>query len=144
METTMGGEVPGTEMMAAVSQGRLWTGRAIAGLISLFMLFDAGIKFAKPAAVAEAFVRTGWPLDLSAPLGAILLTSLVLYLIPRTSVLGAILLTGYFGGAVATNLRLHEPLFRNTLFPVYFGVLTWLSLGLREPRLGELIPLRKK
>ena len=144
METTMGAEVLGTGMTPVVSAGRLWTGRVIAGLISLFMLFDAGIKFAKPAPVAEAFVRTGWPLDLSVPLGVILLTSLVLYLIPRTSVLGAILLTAYFGGAVATNLRLHEPLFSNTLFPVYFGVLTWLSLWLREARLGELIPLRKQ
>jgi hypothetical protein len=129
-------------MPSAVSSGRLWTGRVIAGLISAFMLLDAAMKFVKPPQVAEAFVRTGWPIDLSAPLGTILVTCLALYLIPRTSVLGAILLSAYFGGAVATNLRLHEPLFSHTLFPVYFGVLTWLSLWLVEPRLGELIPLR--
>ncbi|HUB17289.1 MAG TPA: DoxX family protein [Acidobacteriaceae bacterium] len=127
----------------AVSAGRLWTGRVIAGLISAFMLLDAAMKFVKPPQVAEAFVRTGWPLELSVPLGAILLTSVLLYLIPRTAVLGAILLTGYFGGAVATNMRLLEPVFSHTLFPVYFGVLTWLALWLREPRLAELIPVKK-
>jgi hypothetical protein len=77
------------------------------------------------------------------PLGIILLISLVVYVIPRTSVLGAILLTGYLGGAVATNMRLGNPLFLYTLFPVYFGVLIWGSLYLREPRLRELIPLKK-
>jgi hypothetical protein len=106
------------------------------------MLLDAAIKFAKPAPVAEAFVRTGWPLALSVPLGAILLTSTVLYLIPRTAVLGAILLTGYLGGAVATNLRLEEPLFTHTLFPVYFGLAIWGSLWLRDQRIRELVPLR--
>jgi ABC-type transport system involved in cytochrome c biogenesis permease component len=127
----------------SISSGRLWTGWVIAGLIGAFMLLDAAMKFVKPPQVAEAFVRTGWPLALSAPLGAILLTSLVLYLIPRTAVLGAILLTGYFGGAVATNMRLLEPVFSHTLFPVYFGLLTWFASWLREPRLGKLIPLRE-
>ena len=143
MESTMRAEVSEAGIAPAVSSGWLWTGRVIAGLIALFMLMDAAMKFAKPAPVAEAFVRTGWPIDLSVPLGVILLTSVVLYLIPRTAVLGAILLSAYFGGAVATNLRLHEPLFSHTLFPVYFGVLTWLALWLREPRLNELIPLRR-
>jgi hypothetical protein len=101
------------------------------------------MKFAKPAPVADAFVRTGWPLELSVVLGVILLASTVLYLIPRTAVLGAILLTGYLGGAVATNLRLENPLFSHTLFPVYFGILTWGAIWLREGRLGELVPLRR-
>jgi len=142
MESTMSAGELGAGMTSAVSSGRLWTGRVIAGLICAFMLLDAAMKFLKPPQVAAAFVRTGWPLELSVPLGAILLASLVLYLIPRTSVLGAILLTAYFGGAVATNLRLENPWLTNTLFPVYFGVLTWLSLWLREPRLNEFIPLR--
>jgi ABC-type transport system involved in cytochrome c biogenesis permease component len=142
MESTMGVMLSEGAVVPSVSTGRLWTGRVISGLIGAFMLLDAAMKFVKPPQVAEAFVRTGWPLQLSAPLGAILLTSLVLYLLPRTAVLGAILLTGYFGGAVATNMRLLEPVFSHTLFPVYFGVLTWLALWLREPRLGELIPLR--
>jgi len=128
---------------ASVSPGRLWTGRVISWLIAAFMLLDAAMKFLRPAPVAQAFVRTGWPLELSVTLGVILLASTLLYLIPRTSVLGAILLAAYFGGAVATNLRLENPVFSHTLFPVYFGVLTWLSLWLREPRLVELIPLRR-
>ncbi|HVT98559.1 MAG TPA: DoxX family protein [Acidobacteriaceae bacterium] len=143
MESTMEAKVREAEVIPTVSAGRLWTGRVIAGLIAAFMMMDAAIKFIKPPQVAEAFVRTGWPLELSAPLGAILLSSLVLYLIPRTSILGAILLTAYFGGAVATNLRLENPWLTYTLFPVYFGVLTWLSLWLREPRLHEWIPLRR-
>ena len=74
-------------------------------------------------------------------LGAILLISTLLYLVPKTSMLGAILLTGYLGGAVATNLRLHNPLFSHTLFPVYFGVLLWIGLWLREPRMRPVFPL---
>lgn len=124
MESTMRAEVLRAGMASTVSSGRLWTGRVITGLIGAFMLLDAAMKFVKPPQVAEAFVRTGWPIDLSVPLGAILVTCLVVYLIPRTAILGAILLSAYFGGAVATNLRLHEPLFSHTLFPVYFGVLT--------------------
>ena len=124
-----------------ISAGRLWTGRVIAGLVVLFMLFDAIMKFVKPAPVIAAFVRTGWPAELSVPLGAILLTCTVLYVIPRTAMLGAVLLTGYLGGAVATNLRLENPLLSNTLFPVYFGVLAWVSLLLRVPRVCEVFPL---
>lgn len=141
MDTTMRVEAR-SEVRAEVGSGSLWTGRLISGLIAAFMLFDATMKFAKPAPVAAAFVRTGWPLALSSTLGAILLTSLVLYLIPRTAILGAILLTGYLGGAVATNLRLENPLFRYTLFPVYFGILVWLALWLRDPQIRTLLPLR--
>lgn len=124
--------------------GRVRTGWVISGLITAFMLFDVLGKFAKPKRVIEAFARTGWPVELSVPLGAILLTCTVLYVIPRTSVLGATLLTAYLGGAVATNLRLENPLFSNTLFPVYFGILIWVGLWLREPRLGSVFPLLKK
>ena len=126
-----------------VSRSRRWTGFVITGLISAFMLLDAAMKFAAPKPVADAFVRTGWPIDLSVTLGAILLTSTVLYLIPRTAILGAILLTGYLGGAVATNLRLHNPWFSHTLFPVYFGILVWGALWLRDPHIAGLIPVRK-
>lgn len=126
-----------------VSAGALWTGRVMSWLIAAFMLLDAAIKFAKPAAVAAAFVRAGWPLELSVPLGVILTVSTIFFLVPQTDVLGAILLTGYLGGAVATNLRLESPLFSGTLFPVYFGVLLWGSLWLREVRVRALIPLRR-
>ena len=127
-----------------ISKGRLWSGRIIAGLVTLFMAFDAAMKFVKPAPVIQAFARTGWPTELSVPLGAILLTCTIVFLIPRTSILGAVLLTGYLGGAVATNMRLENPLFSNTLFPVYFGILIWTSIVLRNPGLAEWFPLIKK
>jgi hypothetical protein len=98
------------------------------------------MKLAKPAPVVEAFARTGWPMDLSVTLGVILLGCTVLYLTPKTSVLGAILLTGYLGGAVATNLRLHNPAF-NTWFPVVFGVLAWIGVWLRERKVGQVFPV---
>lgn len=127
-----------------ISTGRVWTGRIIGVLVTLFLVFDAVMKLVKPKPVIEAFARTGWPVELSVPLGAILLTCTVLYLIPRTSALGAVLLTGYLGGAVATNLRLENPLFSNTLFPVYFGVLLWGSLLLRVPSIGEVFPVLRR
>lgn len=124
-----------------IPAGRFWTGWIISGLAALFMLFDAGGKFAKPAPVVEAFARIGWPIELSSTLGAILLISTVMYLVPRSAVLGAILLAGYLGGAVATNLRLQNPLLTHTLFPVYIGVLIWVGLWLREPKVGSVFPL---
>jgi DoxX-like family len=128
--------------MTEVSRGKLWTGRVIAGLVALFLLVDAAMKFVQPKAVVDAFVQTGWPIAVSSTLGALLLISTILYLIPRTAILGAILLTGYLGGAVAANVRLENPLFSRTLFPVYFGVLVWGSLWLRDPKVQSLIPLR--
>lgn len=132
----------GEDEMLPVSRGRSWTGRAISGLAVAFLAFDIFGKFAKPAAVVEAFARTGWPVELSATIGAILLVCTVLYVIPRTAVLGAVLLTGYLGGAVATNLRLENPLFSNTLFPVYFGVLVWVGLWLRDARVRTMLSSR--
>ena len=120
--------------------GRKIAGWIFSGLIAAFMILDGGMKLAKPAPVAEAFQRTGWPMDLSVTLGVILLGSTLLYLIPKTAVLGAILLTGYLGGAVATNLRLHNPAF-NTWFPVVFGVLAWIGVWLREPKVGQVFPV---
>ncbi len=124
-----------------VSAGRFWAGWIISGLMALFMLFDAGGKFVKPAPVVEAFARTEWPIELSSTLGAILLVCTIVYLVPQSAVLGAILLTGYLGGAVATNLRLQNPLLTHTLFPVYIGILIWVGLWLREPRVGSVFPL---
>jgi hypothetical protein len=120
--------------------GRTIAGWVVSGLVAAFMLLDAGLKFAKPAGVAEAFQRTGWPMDLSVTLSVILLGCTVLYLIPKTAVLGAILLTGYLGGAVATNLRLHNPAF-NTWFPIVFGILAWIGLWLRERKVATVFPL---
>jgi|SRR5882724_51023 len=127
-----------------VSKGKLWAGRIISGLAVLFLSFDAVLKFVTPAPVpvAEAFVKVGWPLTLAPVLGVILLVSTALYAIPKTSVLGAILLTGYLGGAVATHLRVGDPLLSHVLFPIYLGVLLWAGLFFREARLRALIPLR--
>lgn len=121
--------------------GRIRSGWITSGLAAAFFVMDAVMKFAKPAVVVEAMGRTGWPMDLSVTLAAILLTCTVLYLIPRTAMLGAILLTGYLGGAVATNLRLHNPLFTLTLGPVYFGIFAWVGLWLREHRCRAVSPL---
>ena len=124
-----------------VSTGRIWAGWIISGLTAAFMLFDAAGKFTKPKQVVDAFAHIGWPIQLSSAVGTILLACTVLYVVPQTSVLGAILLTGYLGGAVATNLRLASPLLTHTLFPVYFGVLSWVGLWLRQPRLEAVFPL---
>ncbi len=127
-----------------LSRGALVTSWIITGLIAAFLLLDVAMKFAPPKSVAAQFVRAGWPIGLSSTLGVLLLVSLILWLIPRTAPLGAILLTGYLGGAVASSLRLQMPLFTTTLSPVYFGVLVWFALWLRDPRLRALLPLRAK
>jgi hypothetical protein len=126
------------------SKKSLWAGRILSGLVVLFLIPDGIIKFIKPAPVLEAFAHVGWPVSLANTLGILLLTCAATYLFPRTSVLGAILLTGYLGGAVATHLRVGDPLFSHILFPTYLGVLLWLGLYLRDERLRVLIPLRSK
>lgn len=119
----------------------LWTGRVLSYLPALFLLVDAAMKLAKPTFVVEATVKIGFPESSILVMGITLLVSTILYLIPRTAVLGAILLTGYLGGAVATHVRDSAPLF-NDLFPVMFGVALWGGLWLRDSRLRELIPLK--
>jgi hypothetical protein len=124
------------------SKKSVWSGRILSGLVVLFLIPDAIIKFIKPAPVAEAFAHVGLPLTLANSIGILLLLCTAAYAIPRTSVLGAILLTGYLGGAVATHLRVSDPLFSHILFPTYLGVLLWLGLYLRDSRVRALIPLR--
>jgi hypothetical protein len=114
----------------------------MSGLFVLFLLFDAIIHLMKIAPVVESFTQLGYPVSLARGLGVVQLVCLVLYVIPRTSILGAILLTGYLGGAVATHLRIGDPLFSHVLFPIYVGVLLWGGLYLRDDRLHTLIPLR--
>jgi DoxX-like family len=120
---------------------RVWAGRILSGLVVLFLIPDGVVKFFRPAPVVDAFAHLGWPLSNANALGVILLSCVVLYAIPRTSILGAIFLTGYLGGAVATHFRIHDPLFSHVLFPVYLGVLLWLGLYLRDERLRALLPL---
>lgn len=131
-----------TQTAPAISKSALWTGRIMSGLVVAFLLMDSVMKFLKPAPVVEGFAKTQWPLNLAIPLGIILLGCVVIYIIPHTSVLGAILLTGYLGGAVATHLRLGDPLFSHVLFPVYMGLLVWGGLYFRNPSLRTLIPVR--
>ncbi len=126
---------------ASVSKGSLWTGRIVSGLLVLFMIFDGVTKVMKARQVIEASIRIGFPESTIVGIGVALLVSTALYVIPRTSVLGAILLTAYLGGATAANVRVGSPAF-NTSFPIIFGVLVWLGLFLRESRLRALIPLR--
>ena len=118
----------------------LWAGRIVSALAVLFMLFDGVTHLMKPAPVAEAFTRLGFPLSLSVELGIIELLCVVVYVIPRTSILGAILITGYLGGAVATHLRVLDPVF-DTIFPILIGALVWGGLYFRYRRLRALIPL---
>jgi hypothetical protein len=125
-----------------ISKRKLWTGRTFSALVVLFLIFDSVGKFLKPAPVVEGFARLGFPVNLSLAIGTILLACTILYAIPRTSILGAVLLTGYLGGAVASQLRVGEPLLGYVLFPVYFGILLWTGLYLREDRLREFIGLR--
>ena len=127
----------------SISNGRLWTGRVITALCILFMLFDATIHFLRPAPVVHAFQQIGLSLRLAIPLAIVELACTIFYAVPSTSVLGAVLLTGYLGGAVATQMRTSNSLFGEILFPVYFGILIWVGLYLRYPRLKELLPLQK-
>ncbi|HET6327617.1 MAG TPA: DoxX family protein [Planctomycetaceae bacterium] len=126
----------------SLSSTRLWAGRILSGLPALFLLVDGGMKLFKPPFVVEATTQLGYPESVIVVLGCVLVASTVLYLIPRTPVLGAILLTGYLGGAVATHVRVSAPVF-NDLFPVVFGALLWGGLWLRERRVQDLLPLQK-
>jgi hypothetical protein len=124
-----------------VSKKRLWAGRIMSALPALFLLVDGAMKLVKPEPVVKATVELGYAETVILPLGVVLLACTILYLIPRTAVLGAILLTGYLGGAVATQVRAGQGLFE-ILFPVVVGVLLWGGLVLRDDRLRTLIPLR--
>lgn len=137
---TMGATTMQRADQPAISKKRLWAGRIISGFAALFMLFDGVTKLFKPAFVVEATVRLGYPESTIVGMGLALVVSTLIYAVPRTSVLGAILLTGYLGGAVATNVRATAGWF-NVLFPVVFGVLVWGGLWLRDRRLENLLPL---
>ena len=128
-----------TTELAPISKGTLWTGRIMSALIVVLMVMSAVMKLAKPHSVVEGFVHFGFLESHLVPLGILELVCTVVYVIPRTSILGAILLTGYLGGATAASVRVGEPF----IFPVIAGVLVWGGLFLRDRRLRELIPLRR-
>ncbi len=116
-----------------------WAGRILSGIAVLFLLWDGAIKLLVLAPVAEAFVRLGYPVSLSVGIGVLELACLAIYVIPRTSLLGAVLLTGFLGGAVATHVRVEDPLLTHALFPIYVGALVWGGLVLRNDRVRALV-----
>jgi len=118
---------------------KLWAARIITGVPVLFLAFDIAIKFLGGDMVAEASARLGLPAHLSIITGVLLFACLALYLTPRTAVLGAVLLTGYLGGAVLAHLRIGDPLISHTLFPIYVGALLWGGLYLRDARVRNLL-----
>ena len=124
-------------------RGTRWAARGMWGIAVLFMALDVAGKLAAPAPVVEGTARLGYPVESVAAIGWIELVCLALYVIPRTAMLGAVLLTGYLGGAVATHFRIGDPLFSHTLFPIYVATLFWGALFLRDPRLRALLPLRR-
>lgn len=128
--------------MNQLSKKSILIGRILSGLAVLFLLFDGIMKFFMdklPPEALEAGAALQWPVELMPTVGTILLICTILYIIPRTSILGAILLTGYLGGAVASHVRVSNPLFSHTLFPVYVGIFVWLGLYLRDSRTRALL-----
>ena len=124
---------------APVSKKMIWAGRIMSALPVLMLLLSGVMKLVKPATVVEGFARLGYPESLTVGIGIVELACAALYVVPRTSVLGAILLTAYLGGATATHVRIGEPFF----MPILLGVLVWGGLFLRDERLRALLPLRQ-
>lgn len=128
--------------MVPVSKARLWTGWILTFFAVIFLVFDGATKVLLVPAVLAAMAPLGYPVSLDRDIGILLLVCTAIYLIPRTSVLGAVLLTGYLGGAIASNVRIGHPPFE-VLFPGIFAVIVWAGIYLRDSRLAQLIPLRK-
>lgn len=127
------------EAAAPISKGMIWTGRVVSAIPVLLMVFSAVLKFLRPPQVIQGFVHAGYPESQIVILGVLEFLSCVIYVIPRTAVLGAILMTGYLGGATATNVRIGDPSY---IMTVVLGVMVWGGLFFREPRIRALIPLR--
>jgi hypothetical protein len=139
METTMEMTFAKSDRPAAPAAKRIWAGRILSGLTVLFLTFDSVVKLVQSHWALEATAKLGYSEQVVLPLGIVLLVSTLLYVLPRTSILGAILLTGYLGGATATHVRVGEPF----VFPIVFGVLVWLGLWLRDERLRSIIQARR-
>ena len=121
----------------------IWVGRIMSGLVALFLLFDSIIKVMKLALAVEGTTQLGYSKSVVVGIGVVELVCLIVYLIPQTSIFGAILLTGYLGGAIATHVRVDDPLATHTLFPIYVAVLVWGGLFCRSRRLRVLIPVQR-
>lgn len=129
-----------------ISRSQLIAGRVLSGLVILFLLFDAGLKLVTPQfAIDHSPPNLGWPPQIGTMylLAILLLIPTLLHIWPRTAILGAILITGYLGGAIATQVRVGNPLFSHILFGVYLGLMLWGGLWLRDPRVRAMIPFRK-
>jgi hypothetical protein len=125
------------------ARARRWAGRGLTGLAAAFLLLDSGIKLLQLAPAMEGTRQLGYPVGVVFPLGVVLLACLALYLIPRASIVGAVLLTGYLGGAVATHVRVGDPLVSHTLFPIYLAIVIWGGLYLRDGRVRALLGARR-
>ena len=136
METTL------SNPAIVTTKTRLVVSWGLTGLVALFLTFDGAIKLLGIAPVVESFQQLGYPVSLAGTLGLLQLACLALYLFPRTAPLGAVLLTGFLGGAISTHVRIGDPLFSHTLFPVYVAALIWGGLYLRDERVRALSPFR--
>ena len=125
-----------------ISKPRLWTGRIMSAIVILFMLMDGVMKFVKPAPVIQSTVELGYQDHHILWMGLLALIPAILYAIPQTAILGIVLLTGFWGGAINTHFRLDAPLFSHVLFPVYLAILGWGGLWLRDARLRAIFPVR--
>jgi DoxX-like family len=128
---------------AAASKTALWSGRVMSGLVTAFLAFDAAIKLVRVPMAIKGTAELGYSPSVLVPLGVVLLACLALYLIPRTAVVGAVFLTGYLGGAIATHVRVGNPVASHVLFPVYVAILVWGGLYLRDQRVRALIGPRR-
>lgn len=138
--TTSNSATPSVERPRASG---VWTGRVLSGLVVLFLAWDAIMKLVGHPQVVEGSQLLGYPPSTMLGIGLSLLASVVVYVVPRTAPLGAVLLTGYLGGAIATHVRVENPLFSHTLFPVYVAVFVWGGLFLRDRRVRDLLgPIR--
>lgn len=129
----------------AIPNSARWTGRVLSGLVIAFLLFDGVIKLVPLSIVNETMDKMGWGASgtLARGLGVITIVCTLLYAVPPTSILGAILLTGYLGGAIASHVRIDSPLFTHTLFGLYLGLIVWGGLWLRDSTLRSLLPFRR-
>lgn len=126
-----------------LSKAAIWTGRALSGIAIVFLLMDGGIKLIPLDVVIETSKQMGIPTELVRTLGVLTLTGAILYAIPRTAVFGAIILTGYLGGAIYAHVLAKSPLFSHTLFSIYLACFVWGGLWLRDPLVRALIPFRR-
>lgn len=137
--TTQVSSNEGTQVATfVISNAQRWAGRVMSGLVSLFLLWDGGMKLVKPPFVVQATIQLGYPESAIFGIGVTLLVCTLLYIVPRTSALGAVLLTGYLGGAVASNVRASMPIF-NIIFPLIIAALLWGGLWLRDTRVRHLL-----